>query len=136
MRWLLFLLLIPVVQGIGIAASPPTINLEHGEGNFFLVNPNDKSVLFDIYSDLSVSPRQGTLSSFEHKQIFVEGHQDSNLTITFASQEDMHVRPALFLPIIYRHTEKFSYLWAGLVMVFGCLFLVLLFTAWRTLLRL
>ena len=131
MRWLLFFLIIPSVYGLGIAASPPTITLENGKGNLLLVNPNNKSVAFSIFSDLQVKPQEGMLEEFEQQHISIRGTHDSNLTITFSTDKEERVKPALFLPVVGEATQ-FSYFWAVLIMGFGCLAVVLLLFIFKT----
>ena len=117
MRWVLLLLIIPSVFGMGIGASPPVIELQDGEGRFLLVNPNNESVVFSVASDLDIEPRHGELAGFEERYLTVYGKYDGNITVTFVSDDLLY--PALFLSVI--GAERNSYFWEIVAVLFGCL---------------
>ena len=120
MRWLIFLLTIPGVWGMVIAASPQFIELEEGEGNFLLLNPNNYSVDYFIDGNFEILPKEGRLQSYEEQHIFIKGKQNGNITVLFSGNEEFN--PALFLPVI---GGTRSYIWSWMVMGLGCLFILL-----------
>ncbi|MFQ5621752.1 MAG: hypothetical protein ACE5FT_08030 [Candidatus Nanoarchaeia archaeon] len=103
MRWLLFIILLPSVSALSIAASPDSVHLDaNGEGALRLFNPNDEVVEYIVYgvweSSGLLEANSLEILKIVNEKFYGEGFLDIEFRSSMGSDK-IAVRSGLKIPV-------------------------------------